>query len=78
MSLDSTTLDSHTIPIIFGTLGLVFASIAIAVNVAFGILQIRAFSKRVCDDVEHGKGGTIEKAIATTNRQYHGVPDLSL
>lgn len=48
------TFDSHTIPIIFGTIGAVLGTIAIIVTVAFGVLQLRSLNRRKSGDAESG------------------------
>ena len=64
-NVDATVLDSHTIPIIFGTIGVHLAFVAIAINILFGVLQIRAINNRARDDVECGKGAVLPAAAAT-------------
>jgi hypothetical protein len=84
-------MDSHTIPIIFGTIGVTFASLSLIVNIAFGILQVRAINKRTREDFESGKDGSPQPAaagstsrpVAVANRQHRchivvhelGVPE---
>ena len=63
-SVDATILDSHTIPIIFGTIGVLLAFVAIVVNIWFGVLQIRAINNRARDDVECCKGALLPAAAA--------------
>jgi hypothetical protein len=53
-SIATATFDSHTIPIIFGTIATILAVIAIIVTIAFGILQLRALNKTICGDTESG------------------------
>lgn len=57
-------LDSHTIPIIFGTIELALATLAIVVNIAFGVLQLRAANKRTRGDLEFGKSAPSEPAAS--------------
>lgn len=63
-------IDAHTIPIVFGTIGVILALIAIAVNVAFGILQLRATDKRCREDHECGSRRT-PQSTATRVRSAH-------
>jgi hypothetical protein len=76
---ETMVLDSHTIPIIFGTIGVILASISLIVNIAFGILQVRAINKRTRGDLESGKdaspqpaaAGSIPQPVDVTNQQPH-------
>ena len=84
----STALDSHTTPIVFGIIGVILASVAIVVNIAIGLLQIRACNKRVRQDVECGNGGDAEPApssvassaqpLTATNQQLRELDVLDL
>jgi hypothetical protein len=64
ISCDTMYLDSHTIPIIFGTIGVILASISLVVNIAFGLLQIRALNQRNRNDIEVNKLRLCEPATA--------------
>jgi hypothetical protein len=55
MSFNATELDSHTVPIIFGTIGVILASMSLVVNIAFGTLQLRATNRRARNGIEVGK-----------------------
>jgi hypothetical protein len=66
---DTTVLDSHTIPILFGTIGVTLASLSLVVNIAFGILQVRAINKRTREDLESGKDGSLQPAAAASDSQ---------
>lgn len=81
-SFDTPVLDAHTIPIIFGTIGVVLATISLVVNIAFGMLQLRAIKQRARNEVEAGKVSTeaahagielepISRTIATADQQHH-------
>jgi hypothetical protein len=79
-SFDTPVLDAHTIPIIFGTIGVVLATISLVVNIAFGMLQLRAIKQRARIRVEAGKVSTeaahagiepTSRIVATTNQQHH-------
>jgi hypothetical protein len=52
------TFDSHTLPIIFGTIATMLAVIALVVTIAFGILQLRALNRKLCSDTESGMPGS--------------------
>ena len=56
--------DSHTIPIIFGTIGAILACISLVVNIAFGLLQLRAIDQRNRDQIECGRPRTSEPVSA--------------
>jgi hypothetical protein len=73
---ETMVLDSHTIPIIFGTIGVILASLSLIVNIAFGILQVRAINKRTRESVEAGSplpaaAGSTSQPITVTNQQHH-------
>jgi hypothetical protein len=78
-SCETMALDSHTIPILFGTIGVILASLSLIINFAFGILQVRAINKRTREDLEFGKDGSPQPAaaeptsqpVAVTNQQYN-------
>jgi hypothetical protein len=90
-SCETTALDSHAIPILFGTIGVILASLSLIVNIAFGIFQVRAINKRTRGDLESGKNGSLQPAVAAaipqpldvTNQQHRlhkvvhelGVPE---
>jgi hypothetical protein len=61
---ETMVLDSHTIPIMFGTIGVILASLSLIVNIAFGILQVRAINKRTSGDLERGNDGSPQPAVA--------------
>ena len=64
-SCDTEYLDSHTIPVIFGTIGVILACPSLVVNVAFGLLPLRALGHhRNRDEIEVGKPGGSEPAAA--------------
>lgn len=79
-SFDTPVLDAHTIPIIFGTIGVVLATISLVVNIAFGMLQLRAIKQRARNEVEAGKASTeaapagiepISRTVDTADQQQH-------
>jgi hypothetical protein len=57
-STATANFDSHTIPIIFGTIATILATIAIVITIAFGILQLRAFNRTSRNDIESGMTGS--------------------
>jgi hypothetical protein len=63
-SFDTTVLDSHTIPIVFGTIGVILASVSLVVNVAVGMLQLRAMNRRARIEIEVGNLSMREPASA--------------
>ena len=87
-SLDATPLDSHTISIVFGTIGVVFACLSLIVNIAFGLLQLRATNQRAHREIEIGKPETREPVpasvglisqtapVATASNQMNPVQQL--
>jgi hypothetical protein len=79
-SFDTPILDAHTIPIIFDTIGVVLAIISLVVNIAFGMLQLRAIKQRAHNEVEAGKVSKeaapagiepTSRIVDTTNQQHH-------
>ena len=64
-------IDAHTIPIVFGTIGVLLALMAIAVNIAFGVLQLRATDKRCREDHECGSRRTPQSTATTRVRSAH-------
>jgi hypothetical protein len=68
-SCETMVLDSHTIPILFGTIGVTLASLSLVVNIAFGILQVRAINKCTREDLESGKDGSPQLAAAGSTSQ---------
>jgi hypothetical protein len=69
ISCETTVLDSHTIPILFGTIGVILASLSLVVNIAFGVLQVHAINKRTREDLESGKDGSLQPAAAASDSQ---------
>lgn len=63
-------IDAHTIPMVFGTIGVILALMAIAVNIAFGILQLCATDKRL-EDHECGSRRTPQSTATTRVRSAH-------
>jgi hypothetical protein len=79
-SFDTPILDAHTIPIIFGTIGVVLATMSLVVNIAFGMLQLRAIRQCARNEVEAGKVSTeaapaateaITRTVDTADQQHH-------
>jgi hypothetical protein len=53
----------------FGTIGVTLASLSLVVNIAFGILQVRAINKCTREDLESGKDGSPQLAAAGSTSQ---------
>jgi len=59
-SCDVTLLDSHTVPIIFGAIGVLLACTSWIFKLAFSLLQLHALSQRNRDEIEDGTLKTCE------------------
>jgi hypothetical protein len=57
-SIATANFNSHTLPIIFGTIATILAVIAVIITIAFGVLQLRALNKTSCGDAESGMAGS--------------------